>query len=87
MITGTVDIKGGVTLNEEDKNCNTQGRRVPPRHMDYYEGIRKTREKCNSADISPSESEHEDEDGKNDNEQICEGPSPGRKNRGKRTVK
>ncbi|CAL8272786.1 unnamed protein product [Arctogadus glacialis] len=62
--------------------------------MDCYEGIRKAREECNNADINSSKSkdededeasgvEHSNEDVKDGNEQICEGPS-GKKKRGKR---
>ena len=67
-------------------------------HMDCYEGIRKAREECSNADTSYSKSEDEDEDEtsgdehsnkdvKDDNERICEGPSPGKKRRGKNTKK
>ncbi|CAL8406426.1 unnamed protein product [Arctogadus glacialis] len=63
--------------------------------MDCYEGIRKAREECNNADIHSSKSkdededeasgvEHSNEDVKDGNEQICEGPSG--KKRGKRSV-
>ena len=55
--------------------------------MDCYEGIRKAREECSNAEINSCESEGEDEDGasgdehsnedvKDGNERICEGPSP-----------
>ena len=96
LLKGMVAIKGEVTLDEEEKQCNTQERRGAPIHMDCYEGNMKAREKCSDADTSSSESEDEDEnsgdeqvdeDGKNYNEQICEGPSPGKKKRGKWTVK
>jgi hypothetical protein len=96
LLTGNVEIKGEVTLDEGDNKCNTQGRRGAPIHMDCYEGIRKAREECSNADTSYSKSEDEDEDEtsgdehsnkdvKDGNERICEGPSPRKKRRGKNT--
>ena len=65
--------------------------------MDCYEGIRKAREECSNAEINSCESEGEDEDGasgvddsnedvKDGYAQVCEGPSPGKRRRGKRSV-
>ena len=96
LLTGNVEIKGEVTLDEGDNKCNTQGNRGAPIHMDCYEGIRKAREECSNADTSYSKSEDEDEDEtsgdehsnkdvKDGNERICEGPSPRKKRRGKNT--
>jgi hypothetical protein len=59
-----VAIKGEVTL-DEDKQCNTQGRRGAPIHMDCYEGIRNAGEECDDAKTRSSESEVEDEDSDN----------------------
>ena len=73
LLKDNVESKGEVTLDEGDN-------------------------KCNNTDINSSESKDEDEDGasgvehsnedvKDGNEQVCEGPSPGKKRRGKRSVK
>ena len=62
LLKGMVAIKGEVTLDEEDKQCNTQGRKGAPIHMDCYEGIRKARGGCDDAETRSSESEGEDED-------------------------
>ena len=72
LITGTVDIKGEVTQNGENKDCDTQGGKGPPIHIDCYEGIRKAREEWNSADNSSSDSDYGDEDGKNYNKLFSE---------------
>ena len=97
LLTGNVEIKGEVTLEEGDNKCNTQGRRGAPIHMDCYEGIRKQREECSNAEINSCDEEGEDEDGasgidesnedvKDGYAQVCEGPSPGKRRRGKRSV-
>ena len=73
LLKDNVESKGEVTLDEGDN-------------------------KCNNTDINSSKSKDEDEDGasgvehsnedvKDGNEQVCEGPSPGKKRRGKRSVK
>jgi hypothetical protein len=62
LLKGMVAIKGEVTLDEEDKQCNTQGRRGAPIHMECYEGIRKARGECDDAETRSSEREDEDED-------------------------
>ena len=62
LLKGMVAIKGEVTLDEEDKQCNTQGRKGAPIHMDCYEGIRKARGECENAETRSSESEDEDEE-------------------------
>ena len=62
LLKGMVAIKGEVTLDKEDKQCNTQGRKGAPIHMDCYEGIRKARGECDHAETRSSESEDEDEE-------------------------
>ena len=62
LLKGMVAIKGEVTLDEEEKQCNTQERRGAPIHMDCYEGIRNAGEECDDAKTRSSESEGEDED-------------------------
>ncbi|XP_059915873.1 uncharacterized protein LOC132463610 [Gadus macrocephalus] len=95
LLKGMVAIKGEVTLDEEDKQCNTQGRRGAPIHMDCYEGIRNAGEECDDTETSSSESkdedknsgdEHVEEDG-NTTEQNYKGLSSRIKRRGKNTKK
>ncbi|CAL8319392.1 unnamed protein product [Arctogadus glacialis] len=76
LLKDNVESKGEVTLDEGDKQCNTQGRRGAPIHMDCYEGIRKAREECSNADISSSESKNGNEkEEKDDIEHVGEGSS------------